>query len=269
MGLRNCDCEKIQEKNGAAVYRVRTVQGCRILKVFEHDPREILFYDMLRACGVPTVPVLAQTDRALLLEDLVGSPDWRLGQTEDLRNPRIAQTIAAWYSQLHEAGRTRLLLDELPNVTKLPNQANLQALAKQFPNDAFWPLLFAYERPLRQQLDALPRTLVYNDFYWTNLAVSRDGEAAMLFDYNHAGRGYAYSDVRNVVSSLSEEAACAFLDAYGPVNQDECTFDRLAADIIALWNASRKGRFPQWAQSSRTRLMDGTLLRNLHCIMTK
>ena len=37
---------------------------------------------------------------------------------------------------------------------------------------------------LRKRMDAAPRTLAYNDFYYTNLAVKKDASEALMFDYN-------------------------------------------------------------------------------------
>ena len=46
----------------------------------------------------------------------------------------------------------------------------------------------------------------------------RSGAAVKIIRRKYYGKGYAYTDVRNVLSSLSEEAGKAFLDEY-------CEFD--------------------------------------------
>jgi len=59
--------------------------------------------------------------------------------------------------------------------------------------DTFQYVLSRYSK-LREILD----TLTYNDFYWSNFIVRKDRQAALMFDYNLLGRGYRYSDMRNV-----------------------------------------------------------------------
>jgi hypothetical protein len=81
---------------------------------------------------------------------------------------------------------------------------------------------------------SLSRTLTYNDFYYTNLAVRKDGTAALMFDYNLLGKGYVYSDIRNVCSSLGDEAQAAFLAEYGEVDRCEITIDDVVSPIAAL-----------------------------------
>ena len=61
--------------------------------------------------------------------------------------------------------------------------------------------------------------------------------------------GYAYGDVRNVRSSLSQKAGEAFLEAYGAVNVQEKYLDDVIAPIVALNMACRKENFPRWAEA--------------------
>jgi hypothetical protein len=269
MGYPRCECELIHEKDGVAVWRARSRQQSYILKTFERveDRREIRFYEILRECGVPTIRVLARTEDALLLEDLKCYPVWRLGRAVDMDSPQVARALAAWYRALHAAGRRFPALHELPADTDALTEDNLGVLSGIFPDETFWPRLLAGYDKFRQRLDALPKTLTYNDFYWTNLAVARDGSAALLFDYNCAGRDYAYGDVRNVTSSLSESAGRAFLAAYGEINPAERAMDAVAADLFSLWDAVRRKRSPQWIEDLLARLADGTLLRNLEAIL--
>ena len=261
--------ELIRDKDGVAVYRVRTKQDSRILKKFRRgvDLWEIRFYEVLRECGVPTIRVLEQTKNSLLLEDLDASPVWRLGRIEDMKSPQVARAIAQWYRALHAAGRRYPRLHELPAWTDVLTEANLRVLEKTFPGGDFWPKLFANYDVFWRRLNALPQTLTYNDFYWTNLAVARDGSAALMFDYNCASRGYAYGDVRNVTWSLSESAGQAFLEAYGEINPAEREMDPLADNLAGLWNGLQRKKFPQWAQPLPAKLEDGTLLRRLEAIL--
>ncbi|MCL2532432.1 MAG: aminoglycoside phosphotransferase family protein [Oscillospiraceae bacterium] len=252
---------KLREKDGIAVYR--TSEG--VLKVFncEEHRREIEFYNILQRCGVPTLQVLAQTENSLLLEDLDYSSQWRLGQAQDMDNPEIARAIAAWYKLLHKAGQEYPQLHTLPAETDVLALVNLHVLAERFPCEAFWQVLFSHYDVFRTKLAALPQTFTYNDFYYTNLAVARDGTAALMFDYNLAGRGYAYGDVRNVCWSLSPRAAEAFRLAYGAINLAEQAVDAVACNLVGLWTAAQREQFPAWAESMRESLENGTLLRNL------
>ena len=69
-----------------------------------------------------------------------------------------------------------------------------------------------------------------------------------MLDYNLLGKGYAYSDVRNVLSSLSEEAGNAFLDAYGEFDPTEKALDDVVSVVITLFLACQYDRFPGWAK---------------------
>ena len=70
-----------------------------------------------------------------------------------------------------------------------------------------------------------------------------------MFDYNLLGKGYAYSDVRNVLSSLSEEAGRAFLDAYGEFDPIEKALDDVVSVVVTLFLACQSDKFPRWAKA--------------------
>ena len=93
----------------------------------------------------------------------------------------------------------------------------------------------------------IKRTLTYNDFYYTNLIVTKERTSSMMYDYNLLGKGYAYADIRNVCSSLSPKAKEAFLDTYGEYSKEELIVDRVISVIIGLYLASQKQYFPNWA----------------------
>ena len=69
-----------------------------------------------------------------------------------------------------------------------------------------------------------------------------------MFDYNLLGKGYAYADVRNVMSSLSKEAGAAFLEAYGAVDPLEQALDDVVSVVTSLFFACQREPFPRWAQ---------------------
>ena len=91
------------------------------------------------------------------------------------------------------------------------------------------------------------KTLTYNDFYYTNMVVARDGSAAFMFDYNLLGKGMVVSDLRNVTYSLSPAAKDAFLAAYGPFDPLEEMLDDVVSPVVTLWLACQRQSFPNWA----------------------
>ena len=81
------------------------------------------------------------------------------------------------------------------------------------------------------------------------MVVAKDKSAALMFDYNLLGKGYAYTDVRNVLSSLSEEAGKAFLDEYGMLDPVEKALDDVVSVVVTLHLACQRDVFPWWAQA--------------------
>lgn len=105
-----------------------------------------------------------------------------------------------------------------------------------------------------------------NDFHWTNLALSRKsgpGMEAVVFDYDLLGVGTRYSDVRNVVGSLSGAAVTGFREVYGGVDPGEQTLDRPLATLYALVSAARMAAFPKWDEESRQTVLNGNFRTDL------
>lgn len=245
--------EILQHKDGVLTERIRTGERTAIRKTFEtpEHAREIANYRLLSRLNVPTLQVLSHTENAVTLEDIAASTHWRLGTPDDLTDPKTAAAIAHWYKKLHQLGRgaaTENMYDEsdlftLENIRILPEFTKL-------PGHPVWNLLETNFDAIRNIAAHLPKTITYNDFYWTNLAVSHNGSEAMMFDYNLMGKGCAYSDIRNVTVSLSPTAAAAFLCEYGPTDPLERAVDDILSPIITLILASRRHTFPSWAQDS-------------------
>lgn len=117
---------------------------------------------------------------------------------------------------------------------------------------------------IRSRIDALRRTLTYNDFYWTNLIVSKNGESALMFDYNLLGKGIAYGDIRNVTSSLSNDASEAFIQEYGDnIDEEEKKADAFISPLVTLISACEHETFPSWAKGSLEELKNGDVLKHL------
>ena len=112
-----------------------------------------------------------------------------------------------------------------------------------------WVLLEQNYASINDLLHKTRRTITYNDFYYTNMVVAKDNSSALMFDYNLLGKGYAYSDIRNVLSSLSEEAGKAFLEEYGEFDPAEKALDDVVSVIVTLYLACQREEFPWWAQA--------------------
>lgn len=251
--------ELLQHKDGVLTERIRTGEGTAIRKTFENpdSTREITNYRLLSRLNVPTLQVLSHASNSITLEDIAASDHWRLGTPADLSDPKIAAAIARWYQKLHQSGRGEAT-EEMYDESDLFTRENLQILPQftKTPSHPVWDILESHFDAIRSIADRLPKTITYNDFYWTNLTVSQDGREALMFDYNLMGKGYAYSDIRNVTVSLSPDAAAAFLNEYGPADPLERAVDDILSPIITLILASRRDTFPSWAQASLQALND-------------
>lgn len=244
----------LHDKDGINVSRVVSNGHSYVLKYFQKDEykREIENYRLLSSLGIPTIRVIASTDAALLLEDIDQSADYRLAVNEDMADPEVARCIAAWYKQLHSMGYAYVsdhgesTYDEadfftLENISYIKERTGTQdALA--------WSALEHDYADISGLLCRVRRTLTYNDFYYTNMVVAKDRSAALMFDYNLLGKGYAYSDVRNVLSSLTEESGKAFLEEYGAFDPVEKALDDVVSVMVSLYFACRREVFPGWAQ---------------------
>ena len=244
----------LQDKDGVTVARVASGGESYVLKCFQNADyrREIQNYRILSSLGVPTIGVIASTDAALLLEAIDRSPSYRLGLAEDLSSPEVARRIAVWYQKLHSLGETYVLhhgenlYDEadfftIENMALIQEKTGTQAMPA-------WAQLEAQYEEILSLLHRVKRTLTYNDFYYTNLIVEKDASSALMFDYNLLGKGYAYGDVRNVLSSFSNEAGAAFLEAYGAVDPLEQALDDVVSVVTSLFFACQRKPFPRWAQ---------------------
>lgn len=270
LGVRNPVCSLIRSRNGISLYRVESEGRKLILKVFDNqeDVREIDNYLLLSKLGIPTLPLLGYTKNSILLPDVEASAEYRLGTESDLSNPQVAKAIAKWYRELHTKGRRYLsernifMYDE----TDLLTSENVKFIAEKTntKSNSLWRVITDNYEYIRNQIDALPRTLTYNDFYWTNLIVSKTGESAFMFDYNLLGKGTVYGDIRNVTSSLSREAAETFIQEYGnDIDEEEKKADTFIAPLVTLVSACKHETFPSWAKDSLEKLKNGDVLKHL------
>ena len=129
-----------------------------------------------------------------------------------------------------------------------------------------WVLLEQNFSAIDDLLLKVRRTLTYNDFYYTNMVVAKDKSSALMFDYNLLGKGYAYTDVRNVLSSLSEEAGKAFLNEYGTFDPIEKALDDVVSVVVTLYLACQRDEFPWWAQALLDEL-DTTFIEKIEYLL--
>lgn len=264
----------LSERHGHTIWRVVTPEHSYILKWLpEANARvEVEGYLLLQKLGVPTLLLYGSTAQALLLEDLTQSDTWRLAIEADLARLEVGQAVARWYRVFHNAGGTLLSKGDCPGFLARetdeldPDSILATGRALGLSNCHVWALAAEHIELLKAAVDKLSVTLNYNDFYWTNLALSRREDSqpkAIIFDYHLLGVGMRFSDCRNVTRSLSGDAVRAFWDAYGNVDPREEKLDRPLATLYSLNVASRISEFPKWAEGSRDRVINGDLERDL------
>lgn len=252
----------VSDDDGILVMRAEFDGRPVVVKRFASVPhrREIAAYEVLRRLGAPTLPVLGAGPDWIVLADLADE-GWRRGTPDDLYDPHVARLLARWYDRLHAAGATlgAAELDGLYSEADLVAPDTIAALAGRWPGLALQVAVAQDRLPAwRAAYRRLPRTLTYNDFWYTNLAVATDGTAALMFDLNLLGAGPRAADVRNVTVSLSEQAAAVFLAEYGtlaaarglPFDPDELAADEPLAHLATLVVAATAEETPHWALDS-------------------
>lgn len=252
--------ELIQNKDGVIVARIQSDTISYIFKYFQNEDykREIKNYKLLQSLNIPTIRVFGFTDLAILMEDISQSDTFRLGTKEDLNDVVIASKIAEWYKLLHTGSKDFVLerSTELYDETDFITRENIEFIKEKTgtQNLPVWKLIDNNFDVIVSKTRNLPRVLTYNDFYYTNLIVAKDKSSAFMFDYNLLGKGYVYSDIRNVCYSLSADAKNAFLEAYGEFDKNEIIVDDVASVLVTLYHACQRKNFPDWANSTLNEL---------------
>lgn len=265
------DVSVIPGKHAAALYRLVCSDGRRfVVKCFpqEATASEVRAYDLLTRYDVPVLPLLGQTERALLLEDLNASDTWRLAEDGDVEDAAVGAAVARWYRRLHAAGREIMLTapQDMGFLGRESDALETESMSRTaerlgLGHHPGWRRASAHVNALREAMRALPETLNYNDFHWSNLALTRhhsEAVEAIVFDYHLLGLGPSYSDYRNVLTSLRGDAARAFRDGYGPIDDREAALDAPVSIMIALITAARRPVFPSWAKPCLRAVSDGS-----------
>jgi hypothetical protein len=84
-----------------------------------------------------------------------------------------------------------------------------------------------------------------------------------MFDYNCISRKYAYSDVRHILSVLSEEAGAAFIEGYGAIDGSEKIFEELHFPLTGIIDAMNLKEIPSWANTFLDMLHNGALMQRM------
>jgi hypothetical protein len=262
---------QIHQKWDSRLFRVCVRDGQTfVLKTFpggeaEGAPTEILAYAVLSEHQVTVLPHLL-SERAVLLEDLARSRRWRLARKCDVSRESVGRSLAAWYRDFHSAGH-RFVTAKDPRVSQLRYEwervtpASVIDLAERGIGRPAcgWRWVAEHIPAITEAIRGMPCTFNYNDFHWSNFAISRvvrDGKVA-LFDFHLFGVGMAYSDIRNVSYVLQEPARSAFLDAYGPVRERERVLDAPVATLSGVLLRLQRQTVPRWTNALLDEIRDG------------
>ncbi len=264
------DLALVGRRHGSRLYRLRAEDRSYVLKWQEEgetiEPRA---YELLQSLRVPTLGVHARTESALLLEDLEGSILWRPAHERDVAYAETGQALAVWYQFLHLAGRGLVargaqewLRWEWEQLT--PDSVLELGRDLELPHNPLWEMAARHVSALKEEARGLGLTLTYNDFHWSNLALSRQGPLrAVVFDYHLLGIGLPWSDCRNVCSGLGPTAQQAFQAAYGPADTRERVLDSILAPLADLQEAVARPSFPPWARALVDDVQSGRLGKSL------
>lgn len=249
LNVSNSNITIIQSKDGVIVARVQVNATSYIIKYFQKDEhkREIKNYKILKSLSIPTINLLGSTDSSILIEDISQSDIFRLAAKEDLDDVVVASQIAEWYKLLHASSKN--FDTEIYDETDLITKENIEFIKKKTGTQSLpiWKIIDDNFDIIISKIKALPRVLTYNDFYYTNLIIAKDKSSAFMFDYNLLGKGYVYSDIRNVCSSLGENAKKAFIETYGEFDKSEIIVDDVTSVLVTLYYACQRKTFPSWA----------------------
>ncbi len=263
LGIKADSIENMREKDGIALLRIKCKNRSFVFKYFGNEEyrREIEVYDILHSLEVETVKIFAETEKAILMEDISASEKFRLGTKEDLSDPFVAKALAKWYKNLHFAGYGYIdefgkdFYSENAFITK-ENLAFIKSKTKT-EHLPVWKTIEDNFNKLKKAIESERQTFNYNDFYYTNLVVAKDKSRAFMFDYNLLGKGAAVSDINNVCWSLSDDAAAAFIEEYGEPDAKEKLIEEAAIPLSSLYLACMKEEFPDWGNELLEQLENG------------
>lgn len=262
--------------------------------------REYHVYELLERLKVPHARVLARrykaaNDWALVLEDLIKEytlPDANYNFSEYDQNI-IIETYAAIHSaslsiSLQKMGGTVKYLQ--PEESSQVNETTAEQMLEtfhRFLSGTYQLSTLRFKESVSILLDCrklwhnAPRSLVYNDFYPTNIALPKTIEGhAILFDWELAGIGLPQFDLINLCYDRSEFNLNRVMKQYIgrvkekglQINIDEfkagMEYSNLCSNFYALWllhlklQADPTGKLPKWMSSQAEKLFSGELIRS-------
>lgn len=251
--------ELIHEKDGIVVSRLRSGSSSFVLKYFGNPEyrRELDYYKFFSSVDIKHIEVVARTEKSILLEDINASSHYRLGTKEDFKNQKVIKALAGWYRLLHEKGKNYIeghddLYSEWDHFTK----ENIMMLGEKFrlADSDGYKLLIEHYNDLEVMIREAPRTLIYHDFYYSNMVVSYDESEAFMFDYNLVGAGCYITDIRNVIYWFNEENKKYFLKEYGNFDEKLNLLEEIISPVVTLVIAVLKNTFPSWAKESKEQI---------------
>lgn len=258
--LENTKVHLIREKDGIGVYRVESPNHSYILKYFytEEFRREISYYETLKTLNISTIDVYGSTQTSILLENINESTHFRLGQKEDFENKNIIRALARWYKLLHKNGVKYVNGNNLYSEWDYLTEFNLYKMANKFDlsNEKSFINFMSYYPSISEKMRNAEKTLIYQDFYYTNMVVSIDESKAFMFDYNMLGKGSYISDILNVTYWFSEENKQLFIDEYGGIDYQLLNLEKTIAPFVTLIIAMERNIHPVWAQDAKNTIIE-------------
>ena len=264
----NLKINEIRNKDGIYLYNIKNFNESYVLKYFDKKKHsvEIDNYKLLNDIGVDTIKIFDMTENSILMEDLNTSNKLRLATKYDISKEEVGVALAQWYLNLHSKGEIYIKDNKENTYLKREideiNEKNIKNIISKSDKKELWDFILENLYRVNEKINQMDETINYNDFYWTNFAVSRDVKRAVVFDYNMMGKGFRYNDVRNVSVSLEGIARESFLEAYGKCNEIEKIIDKPMSCIFDLIAAYKREVFPNWGQESLEKVNNGELERD-------
>ncbi|QVK19320.1 hypothetical protein KHQ81_06420 [Mycoplasmatota bacterium] len=263
---------EIRVKNGIYLFRFSYWDDNYVIKYFEKEEfrREIYYYKLLNELNVPTIKLYYYNESSIILEDINVSIQHRLGTKEDLSNPKVALGLIKWYKIFHKQSSLYLdkhpeLLNQLYNEYDLITKEVIQDIVHKSNSNgyAYWSEFIKEFDKIKAIIRKYSTCFTYNDFYYTNFIVSKDEEEVIMYDYNFLGKGFKYSDIRNVSVSLEGDAKEIFLKHYTEYNPIEKDIDEVFSPLFSLYVAYKGENFPSWAKEELEKLHNRQMEKNI------
>ena len=256
--------------------RLRSLGKYYILLDASDPTKEYRSYELLQRHGVRTLPIyaMAKTDLwcAILMEDLHLSDIWKLASPRDVSDYNSGVALGKWYKDFHEKGVGLINDEDAAFLEREYDELTAKTIhwaAEQLglSNCGGIQLAAEYIEAIKRKARTYPETVLYNDFSHENMALTHDGAEAAMFDYHLIGRGYRYSDIRNILSGLKGAAIDGFIEGYGKYDESEKMMDDVLAPLYSLLVAAQRKTLPKWAKPIIKEVKKGLLEEKLRLLL--